>query len=417
MQTYFQIYYMESSLYNIFELSNGLKCVHLRSDSKVSYCGIAVNAGSRDDGINKHGIAHFVEHTIFKGTKQRRSWHISNRMERIGGELNAYTSKEETVVYTVAPNGYVRRAIELLADLISNSTFPENELEKERVVVIDEINSYLDSPFDSVYDKFEDMIYCGSSMGHNILGTPESVMSLSSQDCRNFIDKHYTPDNMVVYCVDASPTSKVMRIMEKLLGHLHFKSSSADREIPNIVEQFDETICNNNHQAHTLIGTRVFGKYDPRRFALFLLNNYLGGPCMNSRLNQELRERRGYVYTVDSTLALMSNCGLFQIYFGCDFNHIKKCKQIIRNEIDRLANSPMKPRDFEIAKRQYIGQLHVSSDNRESQAMSMGKSLLYYGEIHDIEWTTKQIKEVTAEDVRSVAELLCADKCSSLTLT
>lgn len=412
----FQVYNMENSLYNIFRLSNGLKCVHLRNNGNVSYCGVAINAGSRDDDSDKHGLAHFVEHTIFKGTKHRSSWHISNRMERIGGELNAYTSKEETVIYTVAPTGYSERAIELLSDLIGNSKFPHHELEKERIVVIDEINSYLDSPFDSVYDKFEDLIYHNSSMGHNILGTPDSVMNLNGNDCRNFIDKFYTPDNMVVYCVDSSPSSKIERLIEKHMGHFHFSKAESIRETPSIVEQFDKTICNNNHQAHTLMGIRVFGKHDLRRFPLFLLNNYLGGPCMNSRLNQELRDRRGYVYTVDSTIALMSNCGLFQVYFGCDPKHIKKCKQLIRNEIDKLANTLMKPRDLELAKRQYIGQLNVSSDNRESQAMNMGKSLLYYNEIHDINWTTQQIREVTAEQIRTTAELLCPENCSTLTL-
>lgn len=408
---------MKAILYNIFRLDNGLRCVHLRNNGNVSYCGVAVNAGSRDEGSSQFGLAHFVEHTIFKGTTHRSSWHISNRMERVGGELNAYTSKEETVVYTVAPKGYLERAIELLSDLTGNSKFPEHELDKEREVVIDEINSYLDSPCDSVFDKFEDLIYKGSSMGHNILGTPESVKGLKSTDCRSFIDKFYTPENMIIYCVDSSPTAKVEKLIQKHFSHFHYPQTELQREIPPIVNQFDETICHNNHQAHTIIGARVFGKHDSRRFPLFLLNNYLGGPCMNSRLNQELRERRGYVYTVDSTVGLMSNCGLFQVYFGCDENHIKKCKQIIRAELDKLAFSPMKPREFELAKRQYIGQLRVSSDNRESQAIGMGKSLLYYNEIHDTEWTIDKIRNVTPEQVRETAELLSGDLCSSLTLS
>ena len=407
---------MTNQTYNIFTLPNGLRCVHYRTTGKVSYCGIAVNAGSRDENLDCYGLAHFVEHTIFKGTTQRSSWHISNRMERVGGELNAYTTKEETVIYTVAPQGYLQRGLELIADLIKNTTFPEHELDKEREVVIDEINSYLDSPSETVFDKFEDFIYQGSSMGHNILGSPESVKSLNSSKCRDFIDKFYTPRNMAIYCVDPTPFDKVEREITKQFGNLKFPYEYNNREIPEIIAPFEKTINNNGHQAHTIIGSRIFGKYDDRRFALFLLNNYIGGPCMNSRLNQELRERNGLVYTVDSSVGLMSNCGLFQIYFGCDSSNIAKCKKIIHRELDKLANNTMKSSIFERARRQYLGQLHVSSDHKESRAIGLGKSLLYYNEIHDIEWSTKMLMEVTPQQIRDVAELIHSQNCSSLTI-
>lgn len=404
------------NIYNIFTLPNGLRCVHYRSRGKVSYCGVVVNAGSRDEAPDCFGLAHFVEHTIFKGTTHRSSWHISNRMERVGGELNAFTSKEQTAIYTIAPIGNLQRAIELIADLVKNSTFPDHELCKEREVVIDEINSYLDSPCDRVYDEFDDLIYQGSSAGHNILGTPDSVRALTSDKCRGFIDSFYTPTNMVIYCVDPAPFSKVERIIYAHFNDIIQSLDKPVRDIPAAIDKFEKTINDNGHQAHTLVGARVFGKYDNRRDALFLLNNIIAGPCMNSRLNQELREKYGYVYTVDSTVGLMSNCGLFQIYFGCDPSNINKCKKIIFRELDKLANTTMKPRVFEQARTQYLGQLHILSDQRESRAIGLGKSLLAYDEIHDIDWSTQRLREVTPEQVREVAELIHPDNLSSLTI-
>ncbi len=407
---------MLSRVYNIFTLSNGLKCVHYRSKGAVGYFGVAINVGSRDEDIAKQGLAHFVEHTIFKGTRHRSRWHISNRMERIGGELNAFTSKEETVIYTVFPKGNLERAVELLSDLVGYSSFPEKELEKEKDVVIDEINSYLDSPSESVFDKFEDLIYAGSGIGHNILGDAESVRGLSSSDCRAFLDKYYTPQNMAIYIVDSSSEAKVEGLVAKYFEKYHHPFCQNNRVEPVVNLSFSKIIDDSGHQAHTIVGSRVFGKYDSRRYSLFLLNNYLGGPCMNSRLNQELRERKGYVYTVDSTVGLMSDCGLFQIYFGCDSEHIEPCKKLIRNELDRLADNRLSEKQLQAIKKQYMGQLQIGTDNKESFAISLGKSLLSYGEVHDIDWSIKQIAAVSAEDVRQTAEMLNSDNCSVLTL-
>ncbi|MCM1291832.1 MAG: insulinase family protein [Prevotella sp.] len=402
--------------YNIFVLPNGLRCVHLRTQSHVSYIGMAVNAGSRDESSSKHGLAHFVEHTIFKGTEHRSSWHISNRMESIGGELNAYTSKEETLIYTNSPAGHSQRAMELISDILAYSSFPAAELDKERDVVIEEIYSYRDSPSDSVYDMFDDMIYAGSGPGHNILGTPESVKELVGKDCHDFIEDFYVPSNMVLYAATPDDCKTIERLALKYFGHFHLHGAVHKRAIPPMNPTFNETISRDGHQAHTIMGARTFGRSDDRRFALFLLNNYLGGPCMNSRLNQELRERRGYVYTVDSSVALLSDAGTMMIYFGSDKSTVEKCVKIIQKELHKLVESSMKSGIFEKIKRQYAGQLLVSSDHRESMAMSMGKSLMYYGEVHDVEWTTERIMAVQAEDVRSVAELLVPRLVSKLTL-
>lgn len=402
--------------YNVFSLPNGLRCVHRLTDAPVNYIGLAVNAGSRDDGAATAGLAHFVEHTLFKGTDHRSSWHISNRMEAIGGELNAYTSKEETVLYTIAPAGSAARALDLLADIVGFSRFPAQELEKERDVVTEEIYSYRDSPSDAVYDSFDELLYANSEVGHNILGSPESVAMLNGADCRGFIDRFYVPGNMVLYVASPEPAAKIERAVERYFGFMNHPMPVHDRHIPPMNPAFFETRDRDGHQAHTIYGARLFGRNDPRRFPLFLLNNYLGGPCMNSRLNQELREKRGLVYTVDSSVALLSDCGAWLAYFGSDKEQVEECIKLIRRELDNAAQSPMKPRLFEKIKNQYAGQLLVSSDNREAISMSMGKSVLYYGEVHDTRWTSERVREVTAEEVRSVAELLAANLCSRLTL-
>lgn len=402
--------------YIIHTLSNGLRVAIHHTQSFVSYIGVAVNAGSRDENTSRQGLAHFVEHTIFKGTRSRRSWHISNRMESIGGELNAYTSKEETVIYTNAPAGDPERAIELLADIISGSTFPERELDKERDVVIDEINSYLDSPADSIFDEFEELIYAGSALGHNILGTPESVRSLSSSDCRDFLDHFYTPGNMVIYVADPSKPEKIIRLLEKYFGTLNHPLPDKNRTLPPSCEGFNEVRNRNGHQAHTIMGYRIFGRTDTRRFPLFLLNNYLGGPCMNSRLNRELREKRGLVYTVDSNVALLSDTGIMQIYFGCDIEDVDKCISLIRREVEKLASDTLSQSSFEGILNQYCGQLLVSSDNRENMAMSMAKSLIYYNEIHDMKEITERLRAVTPAEIRSMAESLAVAPLCRLTI-
>lgn len=407
---------MQPQDYHIFTLPNGLRCVHWRTEGYVTYFGVAVNAGSSDDGDATPGLAHFVEHTLFKGTLHRRSWHISNRMEVVGGELNAYTTKEETIVYTNAPVGYLDRAMDLIADLIGYCSFPAGEVEREKEVVLEEINSYLDSPCDSVYDQFEDLMFAGSGLGHNILGTPESVRNLSPTETRGFIDRFYTPGNMVLYCADPHPHSVIEKLASRHFSFLHFPDNDSQRQVPPENSLFDIKRDNDGHQSHTIYGARAFKRTDPRRHALLMLNNYLGGPCMNSRLNQELREKRGLVYTVDSTVAMLSETGLMQIYFGCERGQTEKCLKLIRRELERLAESPVSPRIFELIKQQYRGQLLLSSDNKESRAMALAKSIMYYGEIHDIAYTQECLESVTAEDMRAACEQLLQNGFSRLTL-
>ena len=398
-------------------LPNGLRVVSRKREGLVSYIGVVVNAGSRDEDSAHEGLAHFVEHTIFKGTDKRRGWQISSRMETVGGELNAYTSKEETMVYTNAPIGNEERALELLADLIASSRFPAAEIDKEREVIVEEIYSYLDSPAERVYDEFEELAYKGSGLSHNILGTPDSVRKLQSRDCRSFLDRFYIPENMVVYCVTPLPDETMLKKVEKYFGNLPAIPVAHNRVTPPPMLHFDERRDNGTHQANTIMGARAFGRDDQRRFALFLLNNYLGGPCMNSRLNRELREKRGYVYAVDSNVSLLSDTGLLIIYFGCDPSNVNKCRRLIEKEVDAICSKTMTEASFEKVKRQYCGQLISSSDHIENRAMSLGKSVLYFNRIHDITTTAERIMAVTPAEMRDVAQLVFAGGLSTLTLT
>lgn len=406
---------MTENKYITTTLPNGLRIAALRTDSDVSYIGAMVNAGSRWEAPDEWGLAHFVEHTIFKGTLSRKSAYISNRMESIGGELNAYTTKEETMIYTNAPRGYADRSLALLSDLIINASFPEAEVEREREVIIEEINSYKDSPADSVFDDFEDLIYEGSGLAHNILGTIESVRGLTPQMARGFIERCYTPQNMVIYCCDPGDPDKNIRLIEKYFGGITRPFQRPEMQTPPIPLPFAKTDETDNHQANCVIGARVFGRTDSRRHALFLLNNYLGGPCMNSRLNMEMRDRRGLVYTVESNVALMSDTGLWTTYFGTDPSKAKKCFEIVKRELDRLAQAPLSHRKFAAIRDQYCGQLIMSGEHKESRAMSLAKSISYFGEIHDVHHTTNCIRALSPTDLQEAAQLILSNGLSSLT--
>ncbi len=397
----------------IHTLSCGLRAVYLQREGNVAYCGVAVDAGSRDEG-DKLGLAHFVEHTIFKGTQRRRSWHIINRMELVGGELNAYTSKEETLVYSLFPSGNMPRAMELIADLVLNSTFPGRELDKEREVVLEEIMSYRDTPSEAVYDDFEDILFAGNSLGHNILGTEASLESLGSADCKAFLDNLYTQDNMVLFGLGSMKPEQFFRLAERHFGGLNRRLVKPQRVALTVREPFVEERRIDSHQAHTVIGIPTFSMHDNRKFALLLLNNILGGPGMNSLLNVAIRERHGYAYTVESTVTLFSDCGVMSIYFGSDERYAKRCLQIVDRTIDSLAASPMKARALDAAKKQLAGQLLVSSESVEGIALSMGKSVMHYGVVNSVEEMTERLCAVTAEELRQAAASI-AGRYSRLT--
>lgn len=402
--------------YRISTLPNGLRLVYRHTDSRVAYIGVAVNAGSRDENEGQFGLAHFVEHTLFKGTSSRSSFRISERMESVGGELNAYTTKENTVFYTIAPAGDPSRAIELLADLIWNPTFPETEIEREKEVVVEEIKAYLDNPAEALFDMFEKRMFEGSDLGHDILGTPESVQNLRRTDCLDFVSRLYTPGEMVLFVQSPDNFSKIEKLAFRYFGDASRPDSTRRRRRPSPSPSFRENVDRNGHQAHTLIGMPAFSRHDPRRFSLLLLNNHLAGPSMNSLLNRELREKRGLVYTVDSNPSLLSDCGTEYIYFGADMRSTSRCLNLISKELARLASHLPTPSALERMKRQYCGQLLVNSDNAESTAMAMGRSVLLYDEVRDSSMTAREVASVSAEQFLETARLLRDGADHSMTL-
>lgn len=407
---------MDNSIYTTHTLPNGLRMVHVRTGSPVAWCGLAVNAGSRDDGEGRYGLAHFVEHTIFKGTTHRRSWHIINRMESIGGELNAYTTKEHTMVYSVFPAQHLPRAVELIADLVKNSTFPHDEIERERDVVLEEADSYRDTPSDAVYDDVEDILFAGSALGHNILGVEEHLRNMGAEQCMHYLKSLYVPDNMAFFVVGPMAAERAFKLAERHMGGMDCPLQRTPRQVPPVVEPSRNNVELHLHQAHTVAAMRLPSLYSDERFALSLLNNILGGPGMNSLLNVQLRERRGYVYTVESSISLMSDCGIMQIYMGCDPSDIRSSLKVIDRVTRDLAERCLPERRLDAAKRQYCGQLLLAADSAEWMAMNAGRNLLCLGSVTTPDQMMERINSVTPEQLRHAARHITLDRATVLTL-
>ena len=396
--------------YNIHTLSNGLRIIHEPSSSKVAYCGFAVDAGTRDEAENEQGMAHFVEHLIFKGTRKRKAWHILNRMENVGGDLNAYTNKEETVIYSAFLTEHFGRALELLADIVFHSTFPQNEIEKETEVIIDEIQSYEDTPSELIFDDFEDMIFRNHPLGRNILGRPDLLKKFRSEDAMAFTSRFYQPSNMVFFVLGDFNFQKIVRQVEKLLVDLPLVTVENQRTIPPLYVPEQLVVHKETHQAHVMIGSRGYNAYDDKRTALYLLNNILGGPGMNSRLNVSLRERRGLVYTVESNLTSYTDTGAFCIYFGTDPEDVDTCLRLTYKELKRMRDVKMTSSQIEAAKKQLIGQICVASDNFENNALGMAKTFLHYNKFENLDTVCKRIETLTADNLLEVANEMFAEE-------
>ena len=396
--------------YNIHTLSNGLRIIHEPSSSKVAYCGFAVDAGTRDEAENEQGMAHFVEHLIFKGTRKRKALHILNRMENVGGDLNAYTNKEETVIYSAFLTEHFGRALELLADIVFHSTFPQNEIEKETEVIIDEIQSYEDTPSELIFDDFEDMIFRNHPLGRNILGRPDLLKKFRSEDAMAFTSRFYQPSNMVFFVLGDFNFQKIVRQVEKLLVDLPLVTVENQRTIPPLYVPEQLVVHKETHQAHVMIGSRGYNAYDDKRTALYLLNNILGGPGMNSRLNVSLRERRGLVYTVESNLTSYTDTGAFCIYFGTDPEDVDTCLKLTYKELKRMRDVKMTSSQLMAAKKQLIGQIGVASDNNENNALGMAKTFLHYNKYESSESVFRRIEALTAEGLLEVANEMFAEE-------
>ena len=470
--------------YNTYTLDNGLRIIHLPSDSQVVYCGYQINAGTRNEEPGEEGLAHFCEHVTFKGTERRKAWHILNCLESVGGDLNAYTNKEGTVYYSAILKEHIARAVDLLSDIVFHSVYPQAEIDKEVEVICDEIESYNDSPAELIYDEFENILFKGSPLGHNILGTAEQVRAFTTEDALRFTRKLYRPDNTIFFAYGDIDFKRLVKLIGRALAddgsgklaeegcHADFAdyadfsgdtgvSEERDSEMTQISQAQQMTpisrgtmgsrisqdsmdslrsrdsgdfgnsmdslgardsiagqtivMQKNTHQAHVMIGTRAYDVNDDRRMPLYLLNNMLGGPGMNAKLNLALREHNGLVYTVESTMVSYGDTGTWSIYFGCDEHDVKRCLRLVRKELDKFMQKPLSDAQLKAAKKQIKGQIGVACDNRENFALDFGKSFLHYGWEKNVDRLYEQVDEITAAQIQAVAqELFDKDRLTTL---
>ena len=469
--------------YNTYTLDNGLRIIHLPSDSQVVYCGYQINAGTRNEEPGEEGLAHFCEHVTFKGTERRKAWHILNCLESVGGDLNAYTNKEGTVYYSSILKEHIARAVDLLSDIVFHSVYPQAEIDKEVEVICDEIESYNDSPAELIYDEFENILFKGSPLGHNILGTAEQVRSFKTEDALRFTRKLYRPDNAIFFAYGDIDFKKLVRLLQRALANDESVVNLAEEKLPQIsqmtqiswnensiaeeksvssvksvgIENTEKSAGNENteksvssvksvgpknyqsvgpekyqsvgneiagqtivmqkntHQAHVMIGTRAYDVNDDRRMPLYLLNNMLGGPGMNAKLNLALREHNGLVYTVESTMVAYGDTGTWSIYFGCDEHDVKRCLRLVRKELDKFMQKPLSDAQLKAAKKQIKGQIGVACDNRENFALDFGKSFLHYGWEKNVDRLYEQVDAITAAQIQAVAqELFDKDRLTTL---
>ena len=401
MHNYFYLCTLKMK-YNTLTLPCGLRLIHLPAPGQqVTYCGYAIAAGTRHEMPGEEGMAHFVEHTTFKGTHRRSAMQVLNQLERVGGDLNAFTTKEHTIYYATVLNRHFGRAVDLLTDIVFNSTYPQAELDKEIEVICDEIESYNDTPSELIYDEFENLLFPGHPLGHNILGSADQLRHYTSADAQRFARRHYRPDNAVFFAYGDVDFKAWVKRLEAL------ESVEVSRENPEVKEPRSAAVTPQgsvHHQAHVMLGTRTFGADDERRMPLFVLNNLLGGPSMNARLNLALRERRGLVYTVESSMTTYADTGTWCVYFGCDHADVKRCLQLVRHELDRLMEHPLSDRQLSAAKKQLKGQLAIAADNREQFALDMAKLYLHEGREHHVSELFNRIDAVTPIQIQQVAQ-------------
>lgn len=389
--------------YQTYTLPNGIRIIHKPDISAVAYCGIVINAGSRDEAETEYGMAHFVEHMLFKGTEKRRSGHIINRLEHVGGELNAYTSKEETVVYAGVLKEYFERAMELISDIVLHSNFPQKEIDKEVVIILDEIQSYNDSPSELIYDDFEELIFDNHSIGHNILGKSELLEKFTTEDALGFVKRHYGPEELVFFALGDLDFKQITRWAHKYLNVGDVAGKTSERIPPTSYKPVRKEINKNTHQVHFMMGNRAYDLNHPDRMGMYLLNNILGGPGMNSLLNLSLREKHGLVYNVESSYQPFTDTGMWSVYFGCDPENAARCEQLILNELQKLREQPLPESALKKYKLQLVGQMAIASENKENMALSLGKSFMRYGKIDDLDVIKQHIEEVTAEKLQAIA--------------
>lgn len=389
--------------FETYILPNGIRGIHRQVRSGVVHCALVVNAGCRDELKGEYGIAHFTEHALFKGTKRRKAYQVNCRLENFGGELNAYTTKEDTTLHATVLRRDFQRAVELMADVMFCSTFPDKELVKEREVIADEINSYKDSPSERIYDDFEDLMFKGSELGHNILGSKATIARFTSDSLKSFVQRTYTTDQMVFSSIGNFSVERAKAVVERYFGGFEPTTRSFERVVPLEYQPFNEMLSRRTHQAHGIIGARGYGISDERRLPLALLVNILGGPSANSLLNIELREKRGLSYNVEATYTPYSDCGIVGVYFSSDHDNMQECVDLIEDNIANLLRKPISARRLAIAKRQFVAQMAISMESNEGYMLGAGKSYLLYKDIDTLEEAYKKVMSITAYDICRVA--------------
>lgn len=401
--------------YQIFTLKNGIRVIHQPSDSRVAHFGVIMNTGSRDELPDEQGMAHFIEHTIFKGTQKRKAFQIINRVENVGGEINAYTTKEETAIYATFLKEYYDRSIDLVSDIIKNASFPEKELNKEKEVIIDEINSYNDSPSELIYDEFEELVFDGHPIARNILGTPETVRSFTRDKVLNFMKRNYHATDMVICSIGNINFRKFKKYIHQYFDDFPEDNSVREREYFSLYKPATKEIVKDTYQSHAVIGGVSYNLQNEKRMPMILLNNILGGNSMNSRLNMALRERNGMAYNIESSYTPYTDTGILMVYFGTENNNLEKAFKLIHKEFNLLREKTMGPNQLMKAQKQLIGQLAISSENREDLMLNIGRSLLYFDKVDPLSKVYEKIENITAGEIMEVAnEILNKENLSTL---
>ena len=395
--------------FHTYTLPNGIRGIHRQVKGSVAHCALVIGAGSRDEHPDEFGLAHFAEHAFFKGTARRKAWQVNCRLENLGGELNAFTTKEDTTIHATTLRGDFAKAAELIADIAFRSTFPERELIREKEVIVDEINTYKDSPADLIYDTFEDLLFEGSELGHNILGRKAALARYNGDSIRAFLARTHTTDRMVFSSIGNFSPRVAEAVAARYFGTQEASARRFERVAPAPYRPFEKCVTKHTHQVHCIIGSRAYGIGEERRLPLALLCNILGGPCANSLLNVVVRERHGLSYNIESSYTPYGDTGIVAIYFSSDHGNADRCIELIEGELRKLRTAPLTARRLSMAKKQFIAQLAISSESNESYMLGAGKSLLTHDEVDTMEQVYAKIQALTARQLTEVAEEVFSD--------
>ena len=397
------------------QLDNGIRIVHKKTDRAVAHCGLIIKGGSRDENENEQGLAHFIEHVIFKGTSKRKAFHILSRMEDVGGEINAFTTKEETCLHSSFIPKYYERSLELLSDIIFNSNFPKKELEKEKTVVLDEINYYKDNPSELIFDEFEEQVFSDHSLGKNILGSPKHINSFNKKMINDFINRNYLTHEMVISSVGDINMEKLISFVEKHFAYIPKSQTNRSQLAFYNYQKKEITINKKGFQSHCIIGNEAYGIKHPKKTTLTLLNNILGGPGMNSRLNLAIREKYGFTYSIESNYTPYSDTGIFSVYLASDTDKINRSIKLTKRELIKLCEKPLGTLQLKKAKQQLIGQIAIGQENDVNLMLSLGKSVLLYNKVDTFEIVKKKVEAVSSLQILEVAnEIFNEGKLSHL---